>query len=261
VQFKQGYVTPSAITDYRIRKAILEATDREGLSAAILDGEVAVAHTIAGPTEEYFTELDRTGTKYPYSIADAERQMADAGFRKGGDGFFADASGQRLSFELRAFAADPGPREATILASQWKNFGLDAAIYVIPAAQSQNLEQVSAYPALRIEQTGFNGTTHINKLAGNAIATAENRWAGVNRGGWVNDEYDRLFDTFLTALDRGERNRAALQGLKIASDQLPAIPLYYLSLAAAHTSALEGLVGGYNSDSAWDNVAQWRWLR
>ena len=51
----------------------------------------------------------------------------------------------------------------------------------IPAAQSQNLEQVSAYPALRIEQTGLTGTTAINKIYGGAIATAENRWAGVNR--------------------------------------------------------------------------------
>src|SRR5438067_3627613 len=89
----------------------------------------------------------------------------------------------------------------------------DPTIYIIPAAQSQNLEQVSAYPALRIEQTGFTGTTHLTKLAGSAIATAEKRWAGVNRGGWLNPEYDRLVDVFLSSLDRAERNRAAVDAL------------------------------------------------
>src|SRR5205823_2120193 len=102
---------------------------------------------------------------------------------------------------------------------------------------------------------------HLLKISGQAVATPENRWGGVNRGGWVNADYDRFVETYIGSFDRNERNQAAIQGLKIASDQLPAIPLYYLSLAAAHASALEGLNGGYNSDSAWDNVAQWRWIR
>lgn len=260
VQFKSDYVNPRAMLDLRVRKAILHATEREPLSAAVLDGEVAVAHTLTGPVEEYFAELDRVVTRYPFSLQQAERLLADAGYLRGSDGLFADAAG-RLSLELRAFAADPGPREAAILSSEWKTFGLDVNSYIIPAAQSQNLEQVSAYPALRIEQTGLTGTTVLNKLVGSAIATAERRWAGVNRGGWLSPEYDRHVDTFVASLDRAERNRAAVQALKLASDELPAIPLYYLSLASAHTSALQGMTGGYNGDTSWTNVHQWRWVR
>jgi ABC-type transport system substrate-binding protein len=198
-------------------------------------------------------------------LQEAERLLTDAGFTKRTDGFapgyFVDASGQRLSFELRAFAADPGPTEAAILASQWKNFGIDAPIYVIPAAQSQSLEQVSAYPGVRIEQTGLNGTTPIGKLQSQFVATAENRWSGVNRGGWVNADFDRLANVYVAALDRAQRNQAAVQAFKVASDELGDIPLYYLSLASAYTSDLEGMVGGYNGDTAWDNVFQWRWVR
>ena len=83
----------------------------------------------------------------------------------------------------------------------------------------------------------------------------------MNRGGWVNPEYDRFIDIYVSSLDRAERNRAAAQGLKLASEELPVIPLYYLSLAAAHTSALQGMTAGYNTDVAWDNVHEWTWVR
>jgi len=261
VQFKLDYVNPKALLDVRVRRAILEATDRESLSAAILDGQISVAHTLTGPVEEYFAELDRVITKYPFNPDEASRLLGEAGFAKGADGAFADRAGQPLSLELRAFSADPGPREAAILSNQWSAVGLSAPISIIPAAQSQNLETVSAYPALRIEQTGLTDTVPVLKIAGSAVATAENRWAGVNRGGWVNADYDRLVDVFVSSLDRSERNHAAAEAFRIASDELPVLPLYYLSLAAAHTATLEGMVGGYASDTAWDNIAQWRWAR
>ncbi len=260
IQFKDGFVNPRAVTDLRVRRALLEAVDRELLSATILDGDISVAHTIAGPVEEYFPDLDRALNRYSFNARDAENILTQAGFAKGGDGVFADANGQRLAMELRAFAADPGPQEAAILADEWKRLGVDITTYVIPAAQSQNLEQVSAYPALRIEQTGLTGTTAVNKIYGGALALPENRWGGVNRGGWVNAEYDRLFDVFVSSLDRTERNRAAVDALRIASIDLPVLPLYYLSLASAFTSSLRGPVGGYNNDTSWDNVPQWYWV-
>jgi peptide/nickel transport system substrate-binding protein len=261
IQFKSDYVSPRAILDLRVRRALLEATDRPALSEAILDGQVAVAHTLTGPVEEYFADLDRLLTKYPLNPQEADGLMSQAGFARGGDGFFADASGQRLSMELRAFAAQPGQREATILADQWKKFGVDVSIHIIPAAQAQDLQQVSAYPALRIEQTGLTDTISLNKLVGSAIATAEKRWAGVNRGGWQHPDYDRFVEIYVSSLDRAERNRGATQALKLASEELPVLPLYYLSLANAYTSALRGPVGGYTNDTAWDNVREWHWVR
>lgn len=260
IQFKPDYVNPKAILDHRVRRAFLEATDRAALSAGILDGQVAVADTLAGPMEEYFSQLDRVGTKYPFNLQNAAGLMGDAGFRRGADGFYADPSGQRLSLELRAFSVDPGPREAAVLADQWKQFGANINIHVIAAAEAQNLESVSAYSAFRIEQTGFAGVA-VGKLLSSSIATAANRWAGVNRGGWSNPGYDRFMNAFTTSLDRSERNQAVVQGFKIMSDELPVLPLYYLPLASAYASTLHGPTSGFTSDTAWDNVAQWEWTR
>jgi peptide/nickel transport system substrate-binding protein len=261
IQFKDGYVNPRAILDQRVRRAFLEAADRLSLSEAIVDGQNAVADAIAGPNEEYFADVQRTVTKYPYNVDEAASLMAQAGFTKQADGFFADASGQRLSLELRNFPADPGPRENAILGNQWKNFGIDVNSYIIPNALAQDLEQVSAYPAFRIEQTGLSGTTPVVKLQTSSIATAAQRWAGNNRGGWANAEYDRYIDVFMSSLDRAERNRAVVQGFKVTTDELPVLPLYYLPLVATRPANLEGPVPGVNDELAWDNISKWKWTR
>ncbi|MEA2640584.1 MAG: peptide/nickel transport system substrate-binding protein, partial [Chloroflexota bacterium] len=256
VQFKSDYVNPRAVLDLRVRKALLEATDRAGLSAAMLDGQVAVADTLDGPQEPYFAELGNVLTKYAYNLADAQALMAAAGFTRGAGGRLADAAGQPLSLELRAFTTSPGPSEAAVLADQWKVLGLETTIHIIPAAQEQDLVQVSTYPALRIEQSVFPGTP---KMASSQIATEANRWAGSNRGGYRNPEFDRLYDVVVRSFDRTARDQATIQALKFASDDLPILPLYYLSLAAAHTATLEGMHGGSSNDTAWDNVSQWHW--
>src|SRR5581483_566915 len=188
----------------------------------------------------------------------ATRLLGQVGYARGGDGAFVDASGQKLGLEVRVFPNDPGPRETAILADQWKQFGVDVAQFVIPAAQSQDLELASAYPAFRVEQSGLTGTTAVVKLSSTSIATPENHWAGANRGGWSNAEYDRGFDTFVSSLDRDERNRAIVQALKVASDELPILPLYYLPLVAARATSLEGPQPGSDAEISWDNVQDWQ---
>jgi len=261
VELKDAYVNPRALLDVRVRRAFLEATDRASLSEAIIEGQQVVAHSIAGMSEEYSTEMDRAITKYPYDLQEATRLLAQAGITKGSDGAFADASGQKLSLEIRVFPNDPGPREIAILADQWKRFGVEVNQFVIPAAQSQDLELASAYPSFRIEQSGLTGTTAVVKLSSSVLATPQNRWTGSNRGGWVNAEYDRGFDTFVSSLDRNERNRSIVQALKVASDELPILPLYYLSQVAARASALEGPYPGADSELSWDNVSAWHWTK
>jgi len=65
------YVSPRAVTGLRVRRAILHATDRDALSAAILVGESAVANSLAGPVEESFSDLEKVVPTYPFDIAQA----------------------------------------------------------------------------------------------------------------------------------------------------------------------------------------------
>ena len=59
------------------------------------------------------------------------------------------------------------------------------------------------------------------------IGTAENRWNGVNRGGYSNPAYDRLFQQVLVTLDERQRQGLMADALKLQADDLPMIHMFY----------------------------------
>jgi hypothetical protein len=64
----------------------------------------------------------------------------------------------------------------------------------------------------------------------------ENRWNGINRGGWSNADYDRAADLFSSVLDPGERIQHRATIARIWSEELPGLMLYLN--AAPHLAVL-----------------------
>ena len=73
-----------------------------------------------------------------------------------------------------------------------------------------------------------------------AIPRAENRWAGGNRGGWSNPEFDRLIDTFTTTLARNDREQLMTQLVRVHTDDEPSISLFFRAQPWAYATALRG---------------------
>ena len=91
-----------------------------------------------------------------------------------------------------------------------------------------------------------------------AISSPPNRWTSRNLRGWSNAEYDRLWETFASALDPAERIRLIVQITKLASEELPAWGLYDDPHILAHLSILRGADNGSASADTW-NIHQWQW--
>ena len=108
---------------------------------------------------------------------------------------------------------------------------------------------MSTYPAFRIEQTNADqpGVHH----ATSGCARAERAWVGSNRGCFSDPEYDRLWNTFLTALDKNERNAAHVQAMKLLSEKVAGMPLYYGYLITGFSSGLVGPKYGYTNIHEW----------
>jgi ABC-type transport system substrate-binding protein len=91
------------------------------------------------------------------------------------------------------------------------------------------------------------------------VSGPENRWTGINRGGWSNPEYDRLVDTLNAVLDRNERLQHMAAIARIMSEELPAMPLYYDLDVIVYRPNVRG-PGPITTDTtglvAW-NVASW----
>ena len=133
----------------------------------------------------------------------------------------------------------------------WKRAGVEATLRTITPAQQRDLELVSTYPAFRIEQTNADnpGVHH----ATTGCARAERAWVGSNRGCFSDPEYDRLWSTFLTALDRGERAAAHVQAMRLLSEKVGGMPLYYGYLITGFPTTLLGPTYGHT------NIHEWRY--
>jgi len=148
-----------------------------------------VAYTLASDGFPYYPEMDRAVLKHAYDPRRAQELMTEAGWSKGQDGFFRDASGERFSIEVASSAGGKNEQEAAVYIDGLRNAGFDATQYVLPVAQIDDNELRSLRPGLSLRGGGQVYEYYLDS----AIPTPANRWRGDNRSGWSNAEYNRLF--------------------------------------------------------------------
>ena len=261
-QLHPEFASPAAIRDLRVRQALAHTLDRPGLLEGLLDGEGEAAHTLLSPQVAYFADVNRTIQRYPFDPRRAEQLMADAGFTRGTDGFYANASG-RFSPEVRNTDSAQNVAEMSIVAAGWRQLGIDAQEMVLPAAQAQDSRTRATYRSLQGTQVAADeSVARIHTLAN--MPTPENRWQGSNRSFWTATEYESLYAAFNGSLLTTERSQHLARMMQLLSDELPALPLYYNYQVTAFLLGLHtmdkweiGLVSP-NSELAW-NVHRWVW--
>jgi peptide/nickel transport system substrate-binding protein len=238
VQMKSDLLRTRALLDLRVRRALAHSIDKAALIDTLLDGIGRPAVTILSPRVGYFDALERAVVTYPFDPRRAEQLLSEAGFTRGGDGFFA-TSGEPLAPELRVRASTHNETEMAIMVDGWRRAGVAATSYVVPQAQSQDRVVLATFPALATTSRPA-GEEQLLNLTTSSIPTAENRWSGSNRGGWSNPEYDRLAEAFAATLDRGERTQHVITMMRLFSEDLPGLFLYYNEQVVAHAAALRG---------------------
>ncbi len=239
VQMRPTVVEPRALLDVRVRQALAHTIDKDGLNA-LFGGEGAMADTLLPRTVPYFAELDRAITKYPYDPRRSEQLMAEAGYSKGPDGTYTDASGERFRFDLWGDAGVQLEKDLAVLGDGWRRVGYDPRLFVLPIAQLRDGRYRTTFKGLYSGTSGAAADNRLEHFTSGSIPSPETRWTGNNYGGWSNEEFDRLYEAFLTTLDRAERNRQVIQMLKIVSQDVAIMPLYHNYEVAAHVAALQG---------------------
>jgi len=260
-QFRPAYSNPKALLDVRVRKASLHAIDRQALVDALLEGEGIVAESFAFPNEPFDEALNRVMEKYPYDLRRTEDLMREAGFTKGSDGVYASPDEGRFAPEVLGVAEGIEGIEATAVADFFRRAGIDAQLRLLPSSVlSRDNELKSTYPAFRGNQAMLP-----ERITRSGIASAENRWSGVNKTGYSNPDHDRLYDLWTKTLEKGERDQLQVQMYKGMNDSLPGLPLYYNYWVIAHSVDLAGplpRIPQYRSSARiYGNLFQWRWIR
>lgn len=257
-QFRPEMVTPRALQDVRVRRALAHSLDKQVLNDTLYEAEGVMTDTLLPTTVDYYPTIDRAVVKYPFDLRRTEQLMTEAGFSRGADGIYTHPTQGRLSIELKINASPQYEVERGVMASGWRQAGFDIQEATLPAAQAQDGQARASYPGLYAFSTGL-GESALPNFAEINIPRPENRWTGNNRGGWINPQYDRVLDAYNTTLDHNERISQMGQMMRLVSEELPAISLYYDLSAVPHVAAVKGpRLSSYDSSGliAW-NVHEW----
>jgi peptide/nickel transport system substrate-binding protein len=261
-QQRPDLARPTTLLDVRVRKALAHSVDKQELNSALFEGEGILTESPIPPTSAYFAEVDRVAAKYPYDVRRTAQLMAEVGYARGADGVWTHPSAGRFAFEQTVLQSPQNENEMHIMASSWREAGFDVGERVWGAAQSSDAQLRATHPSLSNTSAGSGtpGEILLSEYLSTTVPSAQNRWAGSNRGGWVNPEFDRVAERFSVTLARGERTPLLAQMARIFSEDVAVISLYFNVTSTAFAATLKGpKVSVPEGTMAWD-VHEWEWI-
>lgn len=167
-----------------------------------------------------------------------------------------NTAGQTLDVEVRRQAGPNDEQEVSIIADYWKAVGINARILVIPAARIRDNEFISSFPGTFVNARTIAPDNFV--FTSDNVPTQELRWAGSNRGSFLDPEVDRLHNLVLTSLDPQARRHATIALHKRMSETLGIGPMYYEVEVILARNNVRGPVGNYGPQQgiSW-NVFEW----
>lgn len=238
-QLRPDYASPREILDLRVRRAVAHAVDKALLAETLHEGEGIAADFLVQRSTPEFATVERVATRYPYDPRRSQQLLEESGAVRGGDGFYTNASGVRLTPEWKATAGGDSDIQLGLLVDSLRRIGVDAHQTILPRPFSNETRATFA-TMMNWSTTGQPASWLLNYTS-SRIPGPANRWTGGNFGAWSNPEYDGLASTFATTLERGHRSELMVQMTRVLSEELPILPLYYNLDVVAHTAALRGV--------------------
>lgn len=244
--------------DLRVRQALLYGMNRDEIVESLLFGLVPRADFYA-PPEEAVTQLaqQRNLPRYPFDLQRAERLLAEVGWARGADRMFRNSAGQTLHIDVTASGQGDNVIEATTVAGQWSQSGFESRPTPYPANAENAAEIRHNNPGGLIWPWNFS-VSDLRTIATSEIGSAATRWRGGNYGGYSNRAYDMLYEQFASELNATRRTENYFQMVKVLSEELPVLPLFYRATGLAARKGVEGPTPTppIQAGSAW-NVHTW----
>ncbi len=224
--------------DVDVRRAIAQAIDREGLTAATTFGTADVADALIPPTIEYSAAAE--GYALPYDVDAAKESLADSAYP---DGF--------TTTLLVASGNSQRAQEAQIIQQALAPIGITVEIESIDLASFR-----ARFRALDYQFMINSGLSDAPDPDG--LVTFQADPAGFSQSYWTSYSDPEVTD--LIAQGRAtapgdDREQIYLQIQKILADDVPYIPLFYPQTLKATTSSVHGLTvlpnGSIRFQDAW----------
>jgi peptide/nickel transport system substrate-binding protein len=255
-QSRPDLATPSALLNRTIRKALAHTVDKGALNDSLYYGLGIPTDSLVAPSSIWGPAATRGAVKYPFDLQKTEELMAQAGYTKGSDGVYTSPAGGRLSWVTETNAGSDNESEMSILASGWRQAGFDVQENVLSTSEARNPEKRATFPATYSNSQNCCGSALLGFISSN-ISTQQTRWAGANRSGWANAQYDRLADAFSHTLDQQERQSQVTGMVHTITDDLESISLLIRGQPWIYASTLKGLTGAPPEGNMSWNIYEW----
>jgi ABC-type transport system substrate-binding protein len=257
-QHRAEYARPTTLLDARVRKGLLYALDKQALSEALFQGEAILTDSPIPPSSPEFGEVDRVAAKYPFDLRRSEQFMGEAGYSKGPDGVWLHPSAGRFALMFGTFQSPQNENEMHIIADSWRQAGYDITEQVFPSSLASDSQMRNTYPGMQAA-SATPGEVALTQHVSAILPTAQNRWTGLNRGGWTNAEFDRLADRLNMTLAHDERTTLLVQMARVFTEDAAALSLYFNPTITAFVANLRGpKPASPEGTTAWD-IHEWEW--
>jgi peptide/nickel transport system substrate-binding protein len=197
--------TVKAVFDVRVRRALMYAVDRQGLVDSLYDGRVPALYFWLPPIDPLYPAVNPQVKKYEYDPRRAETLLREAGWTKGQDGLVRDASGQQLNLSMMSVPGDLESLESQVVIDNWKSIGVSGQLAQLSRQEWRSNELRSKFPSVAYNRRGF--TLESMVWLEENLSTAERRWAGQNRIGYINPRLNELWPQVLGAIDPKQREK------------------------------------------------------
>src|SRR5581483_2685002 len=173
--------------DPRMRQAILSAINRPEMTKSLLGDLGVVADSWVHPSFAEYAQVKDAITLYPFDQRRTQALLGELGYTPGADGVL-QRGGSHLqitvSYEVNQ------EKDATIVRQDLKSAGIDADLAVVPNVMLRDAQYRASYTGLQLSQNPMGTLSAVRRFAGDQIPTANNKWAGTNRGSFSNADWD-----------------------------------------------------------------------
>jgi len=247
---------PQIVGNGAFRKALMHGMDRKSIAETLTYGWAAAADSYMNPGQPQYREIEARIIKYEYDLRKAAAMIDALDYTKGPDGMYRDASGERLTVEVRSLAGNLEPYKSAV-AGYWRDLGVGIDEQVVPNQRANDGEYRATFP-------GFEVLSQPNDLSGLPLLHSrftrlpENNFTGSNFSRMMDPQFDTLIDRWQATIPKAERIQALGQVLYETSDRLNVMPLVYGVRPIAISGRVQnvGVGTSVEASQAW-NVQAW----
>jgi peptide/nickel transport system substrate-binding protein len=256
VQFRTP--RPREILEARFRRGVLHALNRQVLIDGLLGGQSQIADTFIPPDDAKWGWVEDAVARYPYDPRRAAEQLAPLGWQRGAAGAFINAAGEPLTLSVRMGPQPDAERTLGIMGDILKREGITVEQGVNSPGEDRDLRIRSMFPSFYASDLAIGSEQVQFRYYGPNCPTEESRWGGANWGCYQNSAYDRVIDEVRSAIDPREQQQLYREWVRIFTDELPALPLFFGQDVTIFREGVTGVKGETRPriSSTW-NVTEW----